>query len=77
MPTKHPRINVALEKPLYAIIEALARKKGLSMSMVTRELIKEAIEIEEDTFLVSFAEGREKTFNRAESLKHEDVWDEE
>lgn len=33
-------------KPLYSVIEELARKKGLSMSMVTRELIKEAIEIE-------------------------------
>ena len=60
MPTKHPRINVALEEPLYRIIGELAKLKGISMSMVTRELIKEAIEMEEDTLLTSFAEERER-----------------
>lgn len=77
MPTKHPRINVALEKPLYSIIEELARLKGLSMSMVTRELIKEAIEIEEDTLLASFAEERDQSLAEAKALKHDEVWEEE
>jgi hypothetical protein len=75
MPTKNPRINVALEEPVYAIIEELARLKGLSMSMVTRELIKEAIEIEEDVFLTSFAEEREKSFNKTQALSHGEVWE--
>jgi hypothetical protein len=61
---KKPTDNVALEEPLYAIVKELARIKGLSMSMVTRELIKEAIEIEENTLLVSFAEERDKSLTK-------------
>jgi len=75
MPTKLPRINVALEEPLYVIIGELARLKGISMSMVTRELIKEAIEIEEDTLLSSLAEEREKSFDKSRALKHNEVWE--
>ena len=75
MPTKHPRINVVLEEPVYSIIEELARLKGISMSMVTRELIKEAIEIEEDVLLTSLAEEREQSFRKSQALKHEEVWE--
>jgi len=75
MSTKNPRINVAVEKSVYSIIETLAKEKGISMSMVTRELIKEALEINEDIALTSFAEKREKTFNKDKSLSHEEVWD--
>jgi len=70
-----PRINVAVEKSVYSIIETLAKEKGISMSMVTRELIKEALEINEDIALTSFAEKREKTFNKDKSLSHEEVWE--
>ena len=48
MPTKNPRINVALEKPIYSLIEKLAQQRGSSLSMVTRDLIREALEIHED-----------------------------
>jgi hypothetical protein len=75
MPTKHPRINVVLEQSLYSIIEELARLKGLSMSMVTRELIKEALEIEEDILLTSFAEERDLELKESEAMSHEEVWE--
>ena len=74
MPTKNPRINVAIDKSLYRVIEALSREKGISMSMVTRDLIKEAIEIEEDTALTDFATEREKTLDADSTLSHEDTW---
>ncbi|KPJ84640.1 MAG: hypothetical protein AMS17_15965 [Spirochaetes bacterium DG_61] len=75
MPTKNPRINVSIEKPIYSIIETLAKEKGVSISMVTRDLIKEALEIYEDVFLADFAEEREKTFDKDMSLSHEEVWE--
>ncbi len=74
MPTKNPRINVAVEKSIYSIIETLAKEKGVSMSMITRELIKEALEINEDVLLASFAEERDKTFDKTKSLPHEEIW---
>ena len=64
MPTKNPRINVSIEKPIYSIIETLAKEKGVSISMVTRDLIKEALEIYEDVFLADFTEEREKNLTK-------------
>jgi len=59
MPAKNPRINVVLEKPLYQAVEWLASKEGVSLSLKVRDLVKEALEIEEDIALSAFAEKRE------------------
>ena len=74
MPTKNPRINVVLEKPLYNNVERLAERDGVSLSLKVRDLVKEALEIEEDIGLAQLAETREKTFTRKKSLKHDEVW---
>jgi hypothetical protein len=39
----------------------LAEQRGLSLSMVTRDLIREALEIHEDAVLATIAEEREST----------------
>ena len=74
MPTKNPRVNVVLEKSLYRTIENIANRDGVSMSLKVRDLVKEALEIEEDIALSAFAESREKTFKKATALKHDKVW---
>jgi metal-responsive CopG/Arc/MetJ family transcriptional regulator len=74
MSTKNPRINVVLEKPLYDAVERFAKKEGISLSSKVRDLVREALEIEEDIALVHFAEEREKTFSKKKSLKHDEVW---
>ncbi len=74
MPTKNPRINVVLERPLYKSVQQLAEKEGVSLSLKVRDLIRAALELEEDAALAAFAEKREKTFIRAKTLKHSEVW---
>lgn len=74
MPAKNPRVSVVLEKPLYKKIEYLAKREGVSMSLKVRDLVKEAVELEEDVALSVFAEEREQTFKEDEALKHEDIW---
>lgn len=74
MPTKNPRINVVLEEPIYHNIERLAKRDGVSLSLKVRDLVREALEIEEDIVLSHFAEKREKTFKKKKSLKHDEVW---
>ncbi len=59
MPTKNPRINVVLERPLYENVERIAKKDGVSLSLKVRDLVKEALEIEEDIALAGIAEIRE------------------
>ena len=60
MPVKNPRTNVVLEKPLYHSIEQLASRDGVSLSFKVRDLVKEALEIEEDRALSAFAEKTER-----------------
>ncbi len=74
MPAKNPRINVVLEKPLYENIEQLAERDGVSLSLKVRDLVKEALEINEDKALSVFVEKRERTFRKTRSLKHDEVW---
>jgi hypothetical protein len=74
MPTKNPRINVLLEGPLYAAIEQLAKRDNVSLSLKVRDLVKEALEVEEDMALSAFAEERDKTLSKATALKHDEVW---
>jgi metal-responsive CopG/Arc/MetJ family transcriptional regulator len=74
MSTKNPRVNVVLEKPLYRNVERLAKRDGVSLSLKVRDLVREALEIEEDLALGAWAETREKTFRRSTALTHDDVW---
>ena len=74
MPTKNPRVNVVLERPLYNNVERLAERDGVSLSLKVRDLVKEALETEEDIALTHLAESREKTFSRRKALKHDEVW---
>lgn len=76
MPTRSPRINVVLDKSLYSMIQGIAQKEGISLSLTARELIKEALESHEDVALSQWAEERDETFDRQKSLTHQQVWGE-
>ena len=74
MPSKNPRINVVVDPPLFELIEQRAERQGVSMSLATRDLIKEALEMEEDVALGILAEEREGSFREETALSHDDVW---
>lgn len=74
MPAKNPRINVVLDDSIYRDVKFLAEKDGVSLSSKVKDLIKDALEIQEDIYLASFAEEREKTLDESSALSHEDVW---
>ncbi len=74
MPTKNPRVNVVLEKSLYDLIASWAHRDGISLSMKVRDVVRAAVEAEEDHMLAGLAEERERTFNRRKALTHAQVW---
>lgn len=74
MPTKNPRINVVLDDPIYESVRFLAEMDGVSLSTKVRDLIKAAIEIQEDICLLHFAESRETSWKEQAALSHEDLW---
>ena len=74
MPNKNPRISMVVEPDLYAIIQHLAEKKGVSSSSITRELVLEAIESREDLALFEIMETRLKDSHEEDYLSHDEVW---
>jgi hypothetical protein len=77
MPAKNPRLTAVVEKPIYLWLKRTARRKKISLSLLVRDLLKNAYELEEDRLLVQLAEERLKTFDRKNALTHERVWGEE
>jgi hypothetical protein len=74
MPAKNPRVHVVLEKPLYENVRRLAKREEISLSLKIRDLVREALQAEEDAALARFAEEREKSFKRSRALTHKQVW---
>ena len=74
MPAKNPRINVVLEDPLYEGVRFLAQKDGVSLSAKVRDLIREALEVQEDIYLARFVETREASWKDETALSHQEVW---
>jgi len=74
MPSQNPRINIVLDNFLYQNVRLLATKDNVSLSAKVRDLLKEALEIQEDVALSRFAEEREKSWDDSKALTHDDVW---
>jgi hypothetical protein len=74
MPTQNPRINVVVEPSLHNTLSKIAKKAGISLSLLSRDLIKDALEIKEDIYWDEIAGKRDKSFSKSKSLSHKDVW---
>jgi hypothetical protein len=74
MPATNPRVNVVLEEPMYDSVRRLAKRDKVSLSLKVRDLVKEALEMEEDRSLTVLAEERDRTFDASKALTHEQVW---
>lgn len=74
MSTKLPRLNVVLEPTVYQAILKLSKKEGLSMSLVARDLLREALILYEDAYWSKEAQAREKTFIRNKAMTHDKAW---
>jgi hypothetical protein len=74
MPTKKPRLNVVVGPALYKTLSSLAHKEGISLSLLARDLLKEALELHEDIHWNEVAQKRDKTFSYKKALSHKDVW---
>ena len=74
MPARNPRVNVVLERTVYDTVRRLAHHDGISISSKVRNLVRDALEVDEDAALASLAAKRERTFTRRRALTHQQVW---
>ncbi|MDH4329729.1 MAG: hypothetical protein OEV77_14505 [Nitrospira sp.] len=74
MPATNPRVNVVLEEPVYEGLRRWAKRDGVSLSLKVRDLVKDALEMEEDRALAHLAENRERTLDKKKALSHAQAW---
>lgn len=74
MVTKQPRLNVVLEPSVYKAVQKMSKREGLSMSLLARDLIREALSANEDFYWTREVEDRLSSFSMQKSLSHEQVW---
>ncbi len=74
MPATNPRVNVVLDEPVYDSVRRLAKRDKVSLSLKVRDLVKEALDMEEDRGLTALASEREHTYGASKALSHEEVW---
>ena len=74
MPSRNPRINIVVDPQVYEQIKQLAERRGVSISMAARDLIRDALVMEEDADLAELAGEREETFREDAALSHEEAW---
>ena len=74
MATTKPRINVALDPGPYAELEALAARRGCSLSEQVRSMVLDMLELLEDRALASAASLRRPSLRGKAGLSHEQVW---
>ena len=75
MESSNTTISVAVDPPVYERIEQLAASRGVSLSIVACDLIKDALATHGDEALARLAAEREATFRNDTALSHENVWD--
>jgi metal-responsive CopG/Arc/MetJ family transcriptional regulator len=74
MPTKNRRINMVLDDSLFEAIDELASRRGSSRSTVARDLLMDALEMQEDIGLAQVAAEREAGYEPETAVSHDDVW---
>lgn len=58
MPTAHPRVSAVVERPLYEALEEMARRDRVSLSQKTRDILRSAVELDEDADLAAIVAER-------------------
>ena len=74
MHTTNSRVSVVLEGPVYEGLRRWAKRDGVSLSVKVRDLLKDALEAEEDRALADLAKDREQTLDRSKAMRHLQTW---
>jgi hypothetical protein len=71
MPTKKRRVNITLPHHVDEALQSISERDGVPLASKALELLKSAIEIEEDTLLQEIAQERD---TEHASLSHDETW---
>jgi predicted DNA-binding protein len=72
MPTENPRINLTLDPQLARTLQMIAKKRRMPVARITRDLIEQALEDQEDYALSQIANRRLETIGK--TIPHDEAW---
>ena len=72
MPTSQPRLNLTLDDEMMKMLKALAKKAHTSVASKAKELLVDALEVQEDIYFSELSDKRLKENKKWHS--HEDAW---
>jgi hypothetical protein len=68
MASSQPRLTAVVERPLYQVIESLAKRDHVTLSQKVRDLLIGALGLMEDAELEATVEARRKVSKKSYSL---------
>ena len=74
MPTTKKRIQIPISDKVHKELERLAKKRGLSLSSLSHDLIEEALEIQEDTYFSRTGDKALESLKSKTLISHDDAW---
>ena len=72
MPTTKYRVNLSVSPDLKKALQKLAKRDRTSVASKTLDLVRTALEIEEDAILLKLAKERET--KKSAYVPHDDAW---
>lgn len=73
MSTNSPRVQTVLDRALYADVKRFARARGVSLSEAARGLIREAVDLHEDSALDGLVGRRRNSWSPNTALTTAEV----
>lgn len=74
MPTQKKRIQIPVSDRVHKELEKLAKKRGLSLSSLSHDLLEDALELQEDVYFSKVSDEALKNSKDSELISHEDAW---
>ncbi len=74
MPTAKKRIQIPVADNVHKELDKLAKKRGVSISSLTQDLVEEALAMQEDLYFSRKGDRALENYKESELVSHEDAW---
>lgn len=74
MPTLKKRIQIPVSDRVHKELGKLAKKRGVTVSSLTQDLVEEALELQEDMYFSKLGDKALDGIEDSELISHEEAW---
>ena len=74
MPTNKKRIQIPVSDSAFKELEALAKRKGITVSALSQALIEQALELQEDVYFSKKGDSSLENLHEKNLISHLDAW---